>query len=125
MTTQRTTVQSLIRVLIAAAAVLAFGLVVNHFESGEGWSVFDFILVQVLVAGAVAVYELAVKRPGTLTAAVVAAGVAATGGAAVIVGNVDDAPGLILIGMGLIVTAVVIVVQSIRRPETPEMRPGA
>jgi peptidoglycan/LPS O-acetylase OafA/YrhL len=112
--TSRTTTQSLFRVGIAAAAVLIFGLVVNYFEPGEGWSVFDFVLVQVLVPGAVLVYELGVRRPGTLTAAILAAGIAATGGAAVIVGQVDDAPGLILIGMGLVVTGVVIAFRSMR-----------
>jgi peptidoglycan/LPS O-acetylase OafA/YrhL len=112
--TSRTTTQSLIRVAIAAAAVLVFGLVVNYFEPGEGWSVFDFVLVQVLVPGAVLVYELGVRRPGTLIAAVLAAGIAATGGAAVIVGQVDDAPGLIVIGMGLVVTGVAIAFRSVR-----------
>lgn len=124
--TERTTTQSLIRVLITAAAVLVFGLVVNYFEPGEGWSVFDFVLAQVLVAGAVLVYELGVKRPGTLTAAVLSAGIAATGGAAVIVGQVDDAPGLIVIGMGLVVTGVVIAFRSMRGgAEARGSRPGA
>jgi peptidoglycan/LPS O-acetylase OafA/YrhL len=114
MTTERTTTRSLIRVVIAAAAVLAFGVVVNYFEPGEGWSVFDFVLAQVLVAGAVLVYELGVKRPGTRTAAILSAGIAAAGGAAVIVGQVDDAPGMILIGMGLVVTGVLIAFRSVR-----------
>lgn len=110
----RTTAQSMSRVLIAVVAVLVFGLVVNYFEPGEGWSVFDFALVQVLVAGAVLVYELAVKWPGTSTAVVLCVGLAALGGASVIVGEVDDAPGLMLIGMGLVVTAVVIGFRSLR-----------
>lgn len=126
MKSERTTTKSLIRVLVAAAAVLALGLVINHFATGEGWSVFDFVLVEVLVAGAVLVYELAVKNPGTLIAAALSAGVAATGGAAVIVGEVDDAPGLILIGMGLILTAVGIGFRSVRRgADTPASQPGA
>lgn len=115
MKTQRTTAQSLTRILIAAVAVLAVGLVINYFEPGEGWGVFDFILVEVLVTGAVAVYELAVKRAGTRAAAVLSAGVAAAGGAAVILGEVDDAPGLILIGFGLVATGIGIGVRSARR----------
>jgi hypothetical protein len=112
--TERTTTQSLIRVALTAAAVLVFGLVVNYFEPGEGWSVFDFVLAQVLVAGAVLVYELGVKRPGTVTAAVLSAGIAATGGASVIAGRVDDSPGLMLIGMGLIATGILIAFRSVR-----------
>lgn len=110
----RTTAESMSRVLIAAVAVLVFGLIINYFEPGEGWSVFDFALAQGLIAGAVLVYELAVKRPGSLTAVVLSVGLAALGGAAVIVGEVDDAPGLMLIGMGLVVTAAMIGLRSVR-----------
>jgi hypothetical protein len=112
---ERTTIHSLIRVLVAAALVLAIGLVINQFVTGEGWSVFDFVLAEVRVAGAVLVYELAVKHRGTRVAAALSVGVAAMGGAAVIVGEVDDAPGLILIGMGLVLTAVGIGFRSVRR----------
>jgi hypothetical protein len=123
--THRTTAQSLVRVLVAAAAVLAFGLAIDLFAAGEGWSPFDFVLAEVLVAGAVLVYELAVKRPGTRTAALLSVGVAALGGAAVIVGEVDDAPGLILIGAGLVLTAGGIGFRSVRRGvEAPEEQPG-
>lgn len=125
MTRERSTSQSLIRVGGTAAAVLIFGLVVNYFEPGEGWSVFDFVLAMVLVAGAVLVYELGARRPGTLTAAVLSAGTAAVGGAAVIVGEVDDAPGLIMIGLGLVVTGIVLAFRSVRREgEARESRPG-
>jgi hypothetical protein len=124
--TKRTTTQSLIRVALTAAAVLMFGLVVNYFEPGEGWSVFDFVLAQVLVAGAVLVYELGAKRPGTLLSAVLSAGIAATGGASVIVGMVDDAPGLILIGMGLIAGGILTTYRSVRGGSKPlESRPAA
>ena len=126
MKTERATAQSLLRVLIAAAAVLALGLVINQFTTGEGWGVFDFVLAEVLIAGAVLVYELAVNRAGTRVAAVLAAGLAATGGAAVILGEVDDAPGLILIGLGLVLTAVGIGVRSVRRGAgRPENQAGA
>jgi peptidoglycan/LPS O-acetylase OafA/YrhL len=124
--TERTTTQSLIRVVLTAAAVLVFGLVVNYFEPGEGWSVFDFVLAQVLVAGAVLVYELGVKRPGTLTSAVLSAGIAAAGGASIIVGMVDDAPGLMLIGMGLIASGILSAFRSVRGgSKTLENRPAA
>jgi hypothetical protein len=122
--TERTTTQSMIRVALTAAAVLVFGLV--DFEPGEGWSVFDFVLAQVLVAGAVLVYELGVKRPGTLTSAVLSAGIAATGGASVIVGMVDDAPGLMLIGMGLIASGILSAFRAVRGgSKTLESRPAA
>jgi hypothetical protein len=122
---RRTTTQSLIRVALTAAAVLVFGLVVNYFEPGEGWSVFDFVLAQVLVAGAVLVYELGVQRPGTLISAVLSAGIAATGGASVIVGMVDDAPGLMLIGMGLIASGILTALRSVRGRTKTLGRPAA
>lgn len=115
MNSDRTLTQSLVRVLLITAGVLAVPLVAMRFVEGEGWSVFDYALVAALVGGTGALYELAMKRPATRTSAVVTAVLAAIGGAAMIVGEVDDAPGLILLGLVMVVTAVVVGVRTVRR----------
>lgn len=126
MKTDRTTAQSLIRVLLVTGFVLAVPLVANQFTEGEGWSLFDFALAGALIMGTGLLYELAVKRPGSRTAAVVTAAIAAVGGAAMILGEFDDAPGLVLLGMALVVTAVVIGIRTLRRGAgTTEGRTGA
>jgi hypothetical protein len=113
MTTNRTIGQSLTRVLLITGVLLAIPLVANLLTTGEGWSLFDFALAGGLIMGAGMAYELAVKRPGSRTAAVVPPLVAATGGAAVIIGEVDDAPGLILMGFALVLTAIVIGIKAV------------
>lgn len=115
MKTERTTAQSIIRVLIVTAIVLVIPLVANQFIEGEGWSLFDFAFMGALIVGTGLLYELAVKRPGSRTSAVVAAVIAAIGGAAVVFGEVDDAPGLVLFGFVLVTIAVVLGIRTVRR----------
>jgi hypothetical protein len=105
--TDRTTAQSITRVLLITSLILAIPLVANQFITGEGWSLFDFAFAGGLIMGTGLAYELAVKRPGSRTSAVITPLVAAVGGAAIPLGEIDDAPGLILMGLALIFTAVV------------------
>ncbi len=112
MKNDRTTTQSIVRVLLITAAVLAIPLVVTQLTAGEGWNLLDFAVAGGLIMGTGLAYELAVKRPGTRTSAVITPLIAAVGGAAVPLGEIDDAPGLILLGFVLVLTAVVIGVRT-------------
>lgn len=118
--------QSLIRVLLVTGFVLAIPLVANQFTTGEGWSLFDFAIVGALIMGTGLLYELAAKRPGSRTSAVVIAAIGAIGGATVVIGEVDDAPGGVLIGILLVITAVVIGIRTAQpRTGTTEGHTGA
>lgn len=93
------TTRSVLRVGAFVLAVLAIPFVATLLSDEAGWGIFDFVLAGVLLAVVGACAEAAVRRRGSLLvgAAVVVLGVAAVG-----IGEVDDAPGLVLLG-GLLV----------------------
>jgi nicotinamide mononucleotide (NMN) deamidase PncC len=66
------------------------------------WSLADFAAAGVLLAAIGVVLELAVGKAGNLAAAL---GIAAAGVAAAMFGEADDAPGLVLLGILLFVSA--------------------
>jgi hypothetical protein len=78
------------------------------------WGVFDFVFAGVLLAGTGLLVELAVKKPGNL---VYRGAAAAIGVAAIAFGEADDAPGLVLFGLLLIVGAVALTVRTVLRSE--------
>lgn len=82
--------------VLAVLAIPAVGMVVSE---DVDWGVFDFLLAGVLLAAIGACFEAAVRSRGTVVGG---AAVAALGVAAALVGEADDAPGLILLG-GLLV----------------------
>ena len=65
------------------------------------WSLGDFVAAGVLLATIGVAVELAVKRAGGRTLAIV---IAAAGVAAGILGEAGDAPGLVLLGILLVVS---------------------
>ena len=91
-----------VRVAIGVAVVLSLPLVAMHFTDEVVWSLGDFVLVGILVATIGVVLELAAKRAGNLAIAV---GIAFIGAGAAVVGGLDDAPGLTLLGLVLIASA--------------------
>jgi hypothetical protein len=88
-------------------------LVVTLMSDGEAWSFFDFVAAGVFLAAIGVVIELAVKRVGNLALAV---GIAVVGILAGVAGEADDAPGLVLLGLVLIVSACALGVRSRTRP---------
>ena len=115
MDTQRTMTRSFARVLLVTGFVLAIPLVASQLTAGVEWSPFDYALAGGLIMGTGLLYELAVRRPGSRMSAVVTAVIAAVGGAAIVLGEVDDAPGLMLLGVLMIATAVVLGIRTARR----------
>lgn len=89
-----------LRVAIGVGAVLCAPLVAMRFTDQVAWTPADFVAAGSILAVIAASFELALKRAGsrTLTLALVA-----LGGAAMAAGELDDAPGLVLLGLLLVV----------------------
>jgi hypothetical protein len=100
-----------VRVAAGVALILALPLVAMQFTDEVVWSVRDFVLVGVRLAIIGAAIELAVKRRGSRGLAI---GIGVLGVATVVVGRLDDAPGLSLIGVVLIASAIALGVRSRR-----------
>jgi peptidoglycan/LPS O-acetylase OafA/YrhL len=102
MNTSRTLSRSAVRIALGVALILSVPLVAMQVTDEVVWSLADFVLAGTLLATIGIALELAVRRTGNLAAAL---GIAAVGVAAAIVGEADDAPGLVLLGILLIVSA--------------------
>jgi hypothetical protein len=102
MSTSKTVRRSALRVALVVAFVLSLPLVAMQFTDDVVWSLADFVLAGVLLTTIGVALELAVRKAGNLAIAI---GIAALGVAVAIFGNADDAPGLVLIGILLIVSA--------------------
>jgi hypothetical protein len=102
MKTSKTLYQSAVRVAFGVALILSLPLVAMLFTDEVVWSLADFVVVGVLLTVVGVALELAVKKAGNLATAI---GIAAVGVAAAIFGKADDAPGLVLLGILLIVSA--------------------
>jgi hypothetical protein len=106
--------RSAARVALATACVLLVPLVAMQFDDGADWSVADFVIAGVLLAGSGLLLELVVRRPGAI---VYRAAAAAIGVAAIVLGEADDAPGLVLFGGLLIVGTVALALRTAQRSE--------
>lgn len=103
--------RSAVRVALGVAVILSIPLVVTLLSDGETWSVGDFVAAGVFLTAIGVVLELAVKRVGNLALAI---GIAAVGVLAGVFGEADDAPGLVLLGILLIVSACALGVRSVQ-----------
>jgi hypothetical protein len=92
--------------------VLSLPLLAMLITDDVVWSLSDFVMAGALLATIGVALELAVKRAGNLA---VALGIAVLGIAAAAVGEADDAPGLVLIGMLLVVSAGALGVRTAQR----------
>jgi hypothetical protein len=102
MNPSKTLYRSAIRVALGVALVLSLPLIGMLFSDEVVWSLADFVLAGVLLAVIGVAVELAIKKAGNRPAAI---GIAVLGVAAGIFGNADDAPGLVLLGIVLILSA--------------------
>ena len=94
--------RSAVRVVIGVALILSVPFVAALVADDFAWSLWDFVAAGVFLAAIGVVIELAVKRVGNLTLAI---GIAVVGVLAGVAGEADDAPGLVLLGIVLIVSA--------------------
>ena len=102
MKTSKTRYRSAFRVALGVAFVLSLPLVAMLITDDVVWSLADFAVAGILLAAFGVALELAVRKAGNLATAI---GVAAVGVAAAILREADDAPGLMLVGMLLIISA--------------------
>jgi hypothetical protein len=112
MKTSKTLYRSAVRVSLGVALVLSLPLVAMLFTDEVVWSLGDFAVAGVLLAVIGVALELAVRNAGNLAAAF---GIAALGVVAAMFGEADDAPGLVLLGILLIVSACALGVRTAQR----------
>jgi hypothetical protein len=112
MKTSKTLYRSAVRVALGVAFILSLPLVAMLITDDVVWSLADFAVAGVLLAVIGVALELAVRKAGNLTTAL---GIAALGVAAAIFGEADDAPGLVLLGILLIVSACALGVRTAQR----------
>ena len=106
--------RSAIRIALVTALVLLVPLVGMLVSDGTDWGVFDFVFAGVLVAGTGILLEVAARNPRSIALRVAAA---AIGVAAIVLGEADDAPGLVLFGCLLIIGTVAMTVRTALRSE--------
>ena len=98
----KTVYRSALRVALGVALILSLPFVAMLITDDVVWSLADFVAAGVLLTVIGVVLELALRRAGNLPTAF---GIAALGVAAALFGEADDAPGLVLLGILLIVSA--------------------
>jgi hypothetical protein len=100
------------RVALVTACILLVPLVAMQFTDEVDWGVFDFVFAGLLLGGAGMLIQLSVRTPGNVVYRVVAA---ALGVAAIALGQADDAPGLVLFGLLLILGTVALTLRNVAR----------
>jgi hypothetical protein len=103
-----------VRVALATAFLLLLPLMAMQITDEVDWGAADFVFAGVLLGGTGLLLELAWRKQGNIAyrAAAVAIGVAA-----MVLGEADDAPGLVLFGGLLIVGTVALTLRTARRSE--------
>jgi hypothetical protein len=114
MKTNKSASRSAILVVLATAFILLLNLVAMQFTDEVNWSLFDFVFAGAVLGGTGLLLVRAVRRPGNL---VYRAAAAAIGVAAIVLGEADDAPGLVLFGCLLIAGTVALTVRTAQRTE--------
>jgi hypothetical protein len=104
-----------VRVALATAFILLVPLVAMQITDAVDWGVADFVLAGALLGGtSLLLHELAARKAGNVAYQVVAT---AIGVAAVVLGEADDAPGLVLFGGLVILGTVALAVRTAQRSD--------
>jgi hypothetical protein len=103
-----------VRVALGTAFILLLPLVAMQITDEVDWGLADFVLAGVLLGGTGLLLELAVRKPRKLAYRAAATGI---GAAAIVLGELDDAPGLVLFGCLLIAGTVALTVRTAQRTE--------
>ena len=99
------------RVALGVAIVLSLPVIAMQFTDEVVWTLADFVVVGVLLATIGIAIELAVKRAGSRAIAV---GIAVLGLFAGLWGRDADAPGLVLLGIVLVISACALGLRAVR-----------
>jgi hypothetical protein len=114
MKTSKTAYRSAVRVALATAFILLLPLVAMQITDEVDWGLADFAFAGALLGGTGLLLELAARKPRNIA---YRAAAAAVGVAAIVLGEADDAPGLVLFGGLLIVGTVAMAVRTAQRSE--------
>src|SRR4051812_19815391 len=109
MNARKTLSRPAVRVALGVAFVLSIPLVAMLFSDEVVWSLADFVLAGALLTTLGIVLELAARKAGNRATAV---GIGTAGVAAALLGEADDAPGLVLLGILLVAGACALGVRS-------------
>jgi hypothetical protein len=109
-----TAYRSAVRVALVTAFILLLPLVAMQMTDEVDWGILDFVLAGALLGGTGLLLELAARKPRNLA---YRAAAAVIGVAAIVLGEADDAPGLVLFGGLLIVGTVALAVRTAQRSE--------
>lgn len=90
----------IVAVVVVVLLLPAIGMVTR---TGADWGVMDFVLAALLVGGAGVLLERVVRRPPGLLGISL---LVAVGSAAMVLGELDDAPGLVGLGMLLVLLTI-------------------
>jgi hypothetical protein len=101
-----------VRTGLGVAIVLTVPLVATLATESVDWTLGDFVVAAALLTLLGAGIELALRRAGSRLLAV---GIALVGAASAVLGEVDDAPGLVLLGLLLVACACVVARRQARR----------
>jgi hypothetical protein len=112
---RKTAYRPAVRVALVTVFILMLPLVGMQFTDEVDWGVADFVLAGALLGGAgLLLQQLAARKAAGIAYPAVAT---ALGVAAIVLGEADDAPGLMLFGGLLIVATVALVVRTAQRSE--------
>jgi len=106
--------RSALRVALVTACILLIPLVSMLVSDGAHWSVPDFIMAAVVLGGTGFLLEMLVKNPRSIAFRAAAVAIAI---AAIVLGNADDAPGLVLFGCLLILGTVALSMRTALRSD--------
>ena len=101
-----------VRVALATAFILLLPLVAMQITDEVDWGVADFVFAGALLGGTGLLLEVAARKGNTIA---YRAAAAAIGVAAIVLGEDDDAPGLVLFGLLLIAAAIALTVRTAQR----------
>jgi hypothetical protein len=104
--------RSVARVGLGVTLILSLPLLAMLFTEQVAWSVADFVRAGVLLATIGTALELAARKAGGRLAALAIGGL---GVCAAVLGEADDAPGLVLLGILLVASACAVVVRTVRQ----------
>jgi hypothetical protein len=110
----RTAYRAAVRVALVTAFILLLPLVAMQITDEVDWTVTDFAIAGALVGGTGLLLERAARKPRNIAYRAVAA---AIGVAAIVLGESDDAPGLVLFGGLLIVGTIALALRTAQRSE--------
>jgi hypothetical protein len=99
-------------IVAVTALILLSLLVAQQFTDGVDWGVFDFVFAGIALVGAGLLIERGVRSERAMVPRLAAA---ALGIAAIVLGEADDAPGLVLFGCLLILGAAALTVRTVLR----------